>query len=94
MRRHVTDPAAVAYYLVFGPAETTVEQAVSVVGTRWAIEGGFECAKGEVGLDHDEVRRWDGWHRHVTLCLLADAFLAVTRATAHRDATKKGPRMT
>ena len=51
-------------------------------GARWAIEEGFEAAKGEVGLDQYEVRRWDGWYRHVTLALLAHAFLAVTRARA------------
>jgi SRSO17 transposase len=48
----------------------------------WQIEERFEQAKGEVGLDHYEVRRYDTWHRHVTLTLLAHAFLAVARATA------------
>lgn len=50
-----------------------------MAGTRWSIEECFEQAKGEVGLDHYEVRRWEGWHRHITLCLLAHAFLEVTR---------------
>ncbi len=90
VRRSIVDPTEVAYYLIFGPAATTVAQAVQVVGARWTIEAGFERAKGEVGLDQYEVRRWDGWHRHVTLCLLADAFLAVTRATANTDAEKRG----
>jgi SRSO17 transposase len=94
VRRSVTDPADIAYYLVFGPAATTLAQAVQVAGQRWMIEAGFERAKGEVGLDQYEVRRWDGWYRHITLCLLADAFLAVTRATAHRDAAKRGHRWT
>ena len=53
-----------------------------MAGTRWAVEECLAEAKGEVGLDHYEVRRWDGWHRHVTLCLLAHAVLAVTRAAA------------
>jgi SRSO17 transposase len=44
------------------------------------IEESFQTAKGEVGLDHDEVRRWPGWYRHITLALLAHAFLTVTRA--------------
>ena len=48
----------------------------------WRIEEAFEQAKGEVGLDHYEVRRWPGWYRHITLALLAHAFLAVTRAKA------------
>jgi SRSO17 transposase len=53
-----------------------------VAGTWWAVEEGFEQVKGEVGLDHYEFRRWPGWYRHITLALLAHAFLAVTRAPA------------
>src|SRR5688572_19860946 len=49
------------------------------------IEVGFEQAKGEVGLDQYEVRRWDAWHRHVTLALLAHAYLEVTRLAAEQD---------
>jgi SRSO17 transposase len=54
------------------------------------VEEGFEQAKGEVGLDHYEVRRWPGWYRHVTLALLAHAFLAVTRAQAASGEGAKG----
>jgi SRSO17 transposase len=46
------------------------------------IEESFQTAKGEVGLDHYEVRRWPGWYRHITLALLAHAFLTVTRVQA------------
>ena len=53
-----------------------------VAGRRWTIEEGFEQAKGEVGLDQDAVRRDDAWYRHVTLVLLAHAYLAVTRLAA------------
>jgi SRSO17 transposase len=53
-----------------------------VAGCRWAIESAFEQAKQEVGLDDYEVRSWDGWHRHVTLPLLAHAFLEALRAEA------------
>jgi SRSO17 transposase len=55
---------------------------VRVAGVRWAIEDGFQQAKTEVGLDHYEVRRWPGWYRHITLALLAHAFLVVTRTRA------------
>jgi SRSO17 transposase len=79
-RRSLTDPADVVYYVGYGPAETPLAELVRVAGTRWAIEACLEEAKGEVGLDEYEVRRWDGWHRHVTLSLLAHAVLAVTRA--------------
>jgi SRSO17 transposase len=63
---------------------------VRVAGIRWAIEHGYKQAKGEVGLDHYEVRRWPGWYRHVTLALLAHAFLVVTRAKATTSDGAKG----
>jgi SRSO17 transposase len=71
-----------AFYACFGPADTSLVGLVRVAGTRWAIEDGFQQAKTEVGLDHDEVRRWPGWYRHITLALLAHAFLDATRTTA------------
>jgi SRSO17 transposase len=71
-----------AFYVCFGPAETSLLGLVRVAGTRWAIEEGFQQAKNEVGLDHYEVRRWPGWYRHITLALLAHAFLVVTRTQA------------
>jgi SRSO17 transposase len=55
---------------------------VRAAGSRWSIEEGFERAKGEVGLDQYEVRQWDAWHRHITLALLAHAYLEVTRCHA------------
>ena len=81
-RRSVSDPKELAYYRVFGPAGTPVDELVQVAGRRWTIEEGFEQAKGEVGLDQYEVRRYDAWHRHITLALLAHAYLEVTRLTA------------
>jgi SRSO17 transposase len=92
VRRSLDEAPEVAYYVCFGPAATEVAELVRVAGTRWAIEGGFEAAKSEVGLDDYEVRRWDGWYRHVTLCLLAHAVLAATRASA--EAEKGGPATT
>jgi SRSO17 transposase len=56
----------------------------------WQIEEAIQTAKGEVGLDHYEVRRWPGWYRHITLALLAHAFLAVTRAQATSPEPAKG----
>jgi SRSO17 transposase len=79
-----------AFYACFGTAGTSLLGLVRVAGSRWAIEEGFEQAKGEVGLDHYEVRRWPGWYRHITLALLAHAFLVVTRAQASSGDRAKG----
>jgi SRSO17 transposase len=79
-----------AFYACYAPAATPLIGLVRVAGTRWAVEEGFEQAKGEVGLDHYEVRKWPGWYRHITLALLAHAFLAVTRARATSPEHTKG----
>jgi SRSO17 transposase len=79
-----------AFYACSGPTGTSLVGLVRVAGTRWAVEEGFEQAKGEVGLDHYEVRKWPGWYRHITLALLAHAFLAVTRAQATNPERTKG----
>jgi SRSO17 transposase len=81
-RRSVSDPTELAYYRAAGPAATPLAELVRVAGSRWAVEVGFEQAKGEVGLDQYEVRTWDAWHRHVTLALLAHAYLEATRLAA------------
>jgi SRSO17 transposase len=89
-RRSLQDPSDVAYYFTFAPAATSLEQLVAVAGTRWAVEESLETAKGEVGLDQYEVRKWTGWYRHITLALLAHAFLTVTRAQAVGNDGQKG----
>ena len=66
--------------MVFAPVGTALRTLAQVAGQRWRIEQSFELAKGEVGLDEYEVRRWDGWYRHVTLAMFALAYLAVLRA--------------
>ncbi len=91
LRRGIDDPEECAYYLAYGPADTPVHELIRIAGRRWTIEDGFEAAKGEVGLDEYEVRKWAGWHRHVTLCLLAHAFLVVLRSVAeHEEGVAKG----
>ena len=90
VRRGVSAPTERAYYRVAGPADTSVQEMVQVVGRRWAIEIGFEQAKGEVGLDHYEGRTWTAWYRHITLALLAHAYLEVTRATVTAEDEQKG----
>ena len=82
VRRSIAKPRELAYYVCFGPESTTLEELVRVAGTRWTIGECFEEAKGEVGLDQYEVRKWDGWYRHITLAMLAHACLAVVRRQA------------
>src|SRR5205085_8643053 len=82
VRRNLDKPEEMAYYVVFAPRQTKLEEMVRVAGARWAIEESFQSAKGEVGLDHYEVRSWAGWYRHITLAMLAHAYLTVTRARA------------
>jgi SRSO17 transposase len=91
VRRNIEDPSELAYYLAYGPKETPPEELIQVAGRRWAIEDSFEAAKAEVGLDGYEVRKWEPWHRHITLCLLAHAYLAVLRLAA-KDAASAKPR--
>lgn len=69
-----------AYYRAYGPNKTLLAGLVRAAAARWTIQEGLEQAKGEVGLDQYEVRRWEAWHRHVTLCLLAHASLQLVRA--------------
>ena len=82
VRRSIAQPEELAYYVCFGPADTTLEDLAPVAGTRWAIEECFQQAKGQVGLDQYEVRKWEGWYRHITLAMLAHAYLAVVRQQA------------
>jgi SRSO17 transposase len=82
VRRTIRQPEELAYYVVYSPEGTPLASLVRVAGSRWAIEEGLESAKGEVGLDQYEVRRWDAWYRFITLALLAHAYLTVLRSRA------------
>ncbi|MFF2658511.1 IS701 family transposase [Kitasatospora sp. NPDC058032] len=79
-RRSITDPTKVAYYIAYAPADTTLNELVAVAGARWAIEECFQSAKGQCGLDDYQVRRHQGWYRHITLAMAVHAYLAVLRA--------------
>jgi SRSO17 transposase len=85
VRCDAEDPDEHAYFLAYGPEGTAVAELLRVCATRWQIEEGFAQAKGEVGLDQYEVRTWEAWHRHATLCLLAHAYLVVLRHAAQRE---------
>ena len=81
VRRSLTS-GELAYYLCYGPADTSLAELVQVAGLRSTVECGFQQGKVETGLDHHQVRRYQAWYRHVTLSMLAQAFLAVQRARA------------
>lgn len=85
IRRDPDEPDEDRYWLAYGLAGATTAELVQVCDTRWQIEECFAQAKGEIGMDHYEVRTWTAWHRFVTLCLLAHAYLAVVRHAACRE---------
>jgi SRSO17 transposase len=82
VRRRISEPSELRAYVAFAPQDATLADLVRVAGTRGVVESCFEAAKGEVGLDHYEVRSWTGWYRHSTLALWALALLTVLRAGA------------
>jgi len=88
IRRSLAD-GELAFFSTWCPAGTPAETLVSVEGRRWAIEDAFETAKTELGLDHNETRSWHGWHRHVSLVMLAFAMLAAIRRRANAAAPPK-----
>ena len=93
VRRSISDPSDLTGYIAFARAHTVLSDLVRVAGTRWTVEESIQTAKGEVGLDHYEVRSFTGWYRHTTLAMWASAFLSVIReASGAEVAPKKGRR--
>jgi SRSO17 transposase len=90
IRRNLADGEC-AYFTTWCPAGTGIETLVAVEGQRWNIEDGFETGKNELGLDHNETRSWHGWHRHVSLVMLAFAMLATIRHHANHQPPQKPP---
>jgi SRSO17 transposase len=88
VRRNIAD-GDLAFFSTWCPKGTPLEKLVAVEGHRWAIEDSFEAAKNELGLDHNETRSWHGWHRHVSLVMLAFAMMAVIRHHANAAPLKK-----
>jgi SRSO17 transposase len=71
-RRSVSEPTEIAYYLALVPEEVPLAQLAKVAATRYT--------KGESGMDHYEVRHWHSWYRHITLAMMAHAWLASIRS--------------
>jgi SRSO17 transposase len=79
-RRSISDPTEIAYYVCYGPRRSSLADLAWIAGARWRIEECFQQAKNEAGLDHYQVRNWRAWYAHITLSMLAHAWLVVTRA--------------
>jgi SRSO17 transposase len=85
-RRSLRDPGQIAYYACSGPRRASTATLAAVAGSRWHIEECFQQAKNETGLDHYQVRTWRAWYAHITLSMLALAWLAASRARAVKGA--------
>ena len=79
-----------AYFLCWSPRRVTLAELVAVAGARWAVEDCFAEAKNETGLDQYQVRKYRAWYRHVTLSMLAHAFLAVAARSGRAAPAEKG----
>ena len=79
IRRNLDNPSEIKYFFSNAPANTPLEEFVRISGMRWPIETIFEESKGEVGMDHYEMRSWLGWHHHMLLVALAHHFLVRLR---------------
>src|SRR4051794_28566104 len=80
-----------AFYVCAGPADTPLEQLIDVAGGRWHVEECFQAAKNEAGLASYQVRDYTAWYRHITLAMLAHAYLSATRAAAEKGAPQPEP---
>ena len=89
--RPVVQQDEYSYHRAYVPEGTSLATLAWMAGPSLAVEEGLEQAKDEVGLDQYEVRHWDPWHRHITLCLLAHAALQVTRARAASSGDRRSP---
>ena len=83
-RRSINAPDEIAYYACYGPRRSSTADLAWTAGSRWHIEECFQQAKGEAGLDHYQVRSWRAWYAHITLSMLALAWLAASRAQAEK----------
>lgn len=89
VRRSITNPDDLAYFVTSSPVGATIQELVTIAGSRWAIEECFEQAKQETGLDEYEVRSWHAWYRHITLSMFAHAMLVAIRNKADRSFQKR-----
>src|ERR671917_955443 len=91
VRRSISKPDELAYYLCHTRHPVPLAELIRVAGSRWGVEETFQFAKNETGLDHYQIRCYDAWYRHITLSMLAAAFLAITARTEQLHGQKGAP---
>ncbi len=91
-RRSLSDPDEIAYYACYGPRRSSTADLAWIAASRWHIEECFQQAKNEAGLDHYQVRSWRAWYAHITLSMLALAWLAASRAQAEKGGSAPATR--
>jgi SRSO17 transposase len=84
-KKHPEGIYELEYFLVHAPTDTPIPAMILAAGLRWNIEDDNKAGKDQLGLDQYQVRGWTSWHRHVTISMLAQAFLAVTRSSLGKD---------
>jgi len=87
VRRAIAD-GETAYFHCYNPRRESLSELVAVIGLRWPVEECFEAAKQQAGLDNYQVRKYDAWHRHVTMAMLALAFLSAMARTPQKGALR------
>jgi SRSO17 transposase len=90
-RRSLSSPDEISYYACYGPRRSSTADLAWTAGSRWHVEECFQQAKNETGLDHYQVRTWRAWHAHVTLSMLALAWLSAARAQAAKGEPEPVP---
>ena len=88
MRTRTGRPSSydIEFFVVHATLATTMAAMVQVAGLRWKIEEDNKIGKDQLGMDAYQVRKWAPWYRHITMCMLAQAFLTVARAGQGKEA--------
>ena len=83
-RRSIDDPTDLAYYFCYSNKPTNLEELVHVAASRWTVEECFQTGKNEAGLDHYQVRDYTAWYKHMTLSMIALAFLTIIKTAEEK----------
>ena len=83
-RRNIDDPTDLAYYFCYSNQPTSLEELVYVAASHWTVEECFQTGKNEAGLDHYQVRDYTAWYKHMTLAMIALAFLTIIKTAEEK----------